>query len=146
MQPLLEVLREHGGIAAIHTNAESKLEALWRLAKLARAFPELTFVSHDAFFSWEEAEHALYTAGDVPNIVWDIGGPLTEWSVGWGLVESWVRANGADRLAFSGDLAYSGRDARRSRLLENILGSTLSDDTKATLLGGNLAHACAPLL
>src|SRR4029453_16934141 len=39
---------ELGLVPLIHTNAESNLEAVWRLERLALEFPALTFVSMDA--------------------------------------------------------------------------------------------------
>ena len=48
MRPLLKKVSELGLLPIVHTNAESNMEAVWRLERLALEFPELTFVSLDA--------------------------------------------------------------------------------------------------
>src|SRR5207249_4467381 len=48
MRPLLKKVSELGLVPFIHTNAESNMEAAWRLERLAHEFPELTFVALDA--------------------------------------------------------------------------------------------------
>ncbi|MGZ9130064.1 MAG: amidohydrolase family protein, partial [Candidatus Binatia bacterium] len=48
MRPLLKKVQELGLVPLIHTNAESNLEAVWRLERLALEFPDLTFISLDA--------------------------------------------------------------------------------------------------
>ena len=41
MRPLLKKVRELGLVPLIHTNAESNLEAVWRLERLAVEFPDI---------------------------------------------------------------------------------------------------------
>jgi uncharacterized protein len=137
MRPLLRRLDELDGVAIVHTNSESKLEASWRLARLAREFPRVEFVGHDAFFSFEESEAALDICERIPNILWDLGGPLAAWPAAWSMIESWVRKHGAHRLAFSADIGYGGWEPKRPALLDAILDSALTDEDKAAILGGN---------
>jgi predicted TIM-barrel fold metal-dependent hydrolase len=147
MSPLLERLADTGGVAVIHTNSTSQLEAAWRLVKLARQFPGLTFLALDAFFSFEGVEHALELVEERPNVLWDLGGPFAEWLPTWQLIERWILQHGADRLTFSADITYGhvGK-ARPSRLLENIVESPLSEAAQAAILGGNVRRAFAHFL
>lgn len=133
MRPILRRMADLEMTPVIHTNSESKLEASWRLQKLAFEFPELTFLSLDAFFSYEEGLAALHLAERTPNIMWDVGGPG-----GWGPIEAWVRNNGSEKITFSSGLSYAAtRGSGRPRLLNAILRSSLSDDDKANILGRN---------
>ena len=133
MRPILRRMADLEMTPVIHTNSESKLEASWRLQKLAFEFPELTFLSLDAFFSYEEGLAALHLAERTPNIMWDAGGPM-----GWGSIEAWVRNNGSEKITFSSGLSYAAnRGSGRPRLLNAILRSSLSDDDKANILGRN---------
>src|SRR5919109_1458051 len=59
MRPLLKKVAELGLVPLIHTNAESNLEAVWRLERLALEFPELTFVSMDALTTNTNSQLAL---------------------------------------------------------------------------------------
>jgi predicted TIM-barrel fold metal-dependent hydrolase len=143
MMPALEKLRELGGFPLIHTNATSKLEAVWRLARMARRFPELTFLALDAFHTYEEGEHALFCAETEKNILWDLGGPVAAWPIGWEMIERWIKQNGAERLTYSADYIGqgthgNGRKKARSVLLERIVESGLSESDKALILGGNV--------
>ena len=112
----------------VHTNAESSLEASWRLQRLAADFPELTFLAMDAFWTYERARHVLVTADLTPNIVWDLGGPVCYLDVA-----EWVGRNGSATLSFS---AAGGTTA----LLAQIEHAAISEDDKANILGANVAR------
>jgi predicted TIM-barrel fold metal-dependent hydrolase len=147
MIPLLDRLAEADGIAIVHTNANSKLEATWRLAKLARLYPSIDFVSLVCWFAFEEGEEALDLAERVPNILWDLGGPITDWLPGWQRVERWISTHGADRLTFSADLTYARPGpAHRPPLLDHVLESSISDDAKAAILGANVRRVFSRFL
>jgi predicted TIM-barrel fold metal-dependent hydrolase len=151
MLPALAKIRELGGFAVIHTNATSKVEASFRLVRLARKFPELTFLSLDIFHTYEEGEQALLFAETEKNILWDLGGPIAPWPIGWEMIERWIGEHGAERLTFSAD--YIGQGTRagggkkaRSALLERIMESSLSQRDKELLLGGNVRRALGTYL
>jgi predicted TIM-barrel fold metal-dependent hydrolase len=149
MVPALAKLRELGGFAIIHTAATSKLEASWRLVKMARQFPELTFLSLDAFHTYEESEHALLFAETEKNILWDMGGPIAPWPISWAVIERWVQEHGPDRLTYSADYIGQGSQGKgkaRSALLERIMESSLSQADKEAIVGGNLRRALARYL
>lgn len=138
MRPYLRRMGELGLVPAIHTNAESRLEAPWRLQKLAFEFPELTFIAYDAFYSYEQTTEVLFLAERTPNVVWDLGGPYVPGL--FSLIEPAVRALGSQRFCFSGEMSYvaSMVGAERPRLLAVILASGLPDADKANLLGGSM--------
>jgi predicted TIM-barrel fold metal-dependent hydrolase len=152
MLPALAKLRDLGGLAVIHTNATSKLEAVWRLVRAARLFPEVTFISLDAFHTYEEGEHALFLAETEKNILWDLGGPVAQWPIGWSMIEHWVKKHGGERLTFSADYIGQGTHGAvgakqpRSVLLEKIQDSSLGQAEKALILGGNIRRASARFL
>ena len=101
MRPLLKKVSQLGLVPLIHTNAESNLEAVWRLERLAVEFPELTFLSMDALTTNTNSQLALDIAKRTPNILFDtahVRGPA--------YVKNFVEAVGSHRLVF-GSLFYS---------------------------------------
>ena len=101
MRPLLKKVNELGLVPLVHTNAESNLEAVWRLERLALEFPELTFVSMDALTTNTNSQLALDIAKRTPNILFDtahVRGPA--------YVRQFVETVGSERLVF-GSLFYS---------------------------------------
>ncbi len=137
MRPYLERMAQLGLVPVIHTNAESKLEAPWRLQRLALEFPELTFIALDAFYSYEQSTEVLFMAERTPNVVWDLGGPYTPGL--FGLVEAAIRDLGAERFCFSSTLSYAATASeKRPPLLEAIEASSLDREQRAQLLSGTL--------
>jgi predicted TIM-barrel fold metal-dependent hydrolase len=137
MRPYLRRMSERSLVPAIHTNAESKLEAPWQLQKLAFEFPELTFIAYDAFFSYEQANEVLFLAEHTPNVIWDLGGPYTAGL--FRLIEPAIRALGAERFCFSADMSYvASMGTGPPPLLAAIRASSLSGQAQADLLGGSL--------
>jgi uncharacterized protein len=76
MWPILERMSDFDLVPLLHVNAESSMEAPWRLQRLAIDFPHLTFLAMDGLWSYERARHAQAIAGLTPNIIWDMGGPV----------------------------------------------------------------------
>jgi len=68
MRPLLKKVSELKLVPVVHTNAESNLEAVWRLERLALEFPELNFVSLDALTTNVNSQLVLDIAKRTPNI------------------------------------------------------------------------------
>jgi len=135
MWPTLERMQDLGLVPLVHTNAESSLEASWRLQRLATDFPGLTFLAMDAFWTYERARHVLFTAGLTPNIVWDLGGPVSYVSIA-----EWVERNGSTTLCFSAGGGYLGGPAVLPPLVAQIEHTPISDEDKANILGGNVAR------
>ena len=67
----LELMGELGLVPFLHSVAESPEESLWRIHRVARAFPDLTMVVLDTFSSHEQSSHAMLVAELAPNLVFD---------------------------------------------------------------------------
>ena len=134
MWPTLRRMSELGLVALVHVNAESSLEAHWRLQRLALDFPDVEFLAMDGLWTYERARHILMTASTTPNVVWDLGGPVSYVSV-----TEWVEHNGSDNACFSVGF-YTGSHAVMPPLYAQIQAAPISDEDKANILGGNVAR------
>ena len=132
MRPLLRKVAELGLVPLIHTNAESNLEAVWRLERLALEFPELTFVSMDALTTNTNSQLALDIAKRTHNILFDtahVRGPA--------YVRQFVEAVGSHRLIF-GSLFYSyPASYEHCTTLEDIKAAKIGEEDKANILSLN---------
>jgi predicted TIM-barrel fold metal-dependent hydrolase len=134
MWPILERLQAYKMPAIVHVNAESSLEAPWRLQRLAREFPDLDFIALDGLWSYERAGQIVDTAAQTPNVVWDLGGPATYYTS----LESWVQRNGSETVCFSADLGYGTRIVERPGLLNHVESAKISDRDRENILSGNI--------
>jgi len=132
MRPLLKKVSELGLVPLIHTNAESNLEAVWRLERLALEFPELTFVSLDALTTNTNSQLALDIAKRTKNIIFDtahVRGPA--------YVRNFVEAVGSHRMIF-GSLFYSHPASyEHCATLEEIKAAKISDQDMANMFALN---------
>jgi predicted TIM-barrel fold metal-dependent hydrolase len=127
----LERMGEHGMVPVIHAMDDTPEEALWKLASIARALPDLALLALDAFGGFEATRHCFFDAAVAPNVVFD-----TSLSYNFDFIEDFVGRFGADRVVFGTDL-YSFPVGRRiSHLLPQIEASALGDADKAAVLGG----------
>ena len=123
---------ELGLVPILHAMDDTPEEALWKLARVARAHPDLTIVALDAFGGFEATRQCSFVAEVAPNIVFD-----TSLSYNFDFIEEFACRFGGDRVVFGTDL-YSHPVGRRiSHLLPQILASALPDADKAAILGGN---------
>lgn len=135
MFPLLRRMVELKLMPIIHCVAESTLESPWRLQRLAREFPELTFLVSDALWSFDRAADIMLRASQTPNVIWDFGGPTR---VG---VKQWVEQNGSTTLCFSADMPYgAAHTIQEPHLRQEIEAAAISDDDKANIFGGNIGR------
>ncbi|MBM4406252.1 MAG: hypothetical protein FJ039_08760 [Chloroflexi bacterium] len=133
MRPVLKRMAQLKMAPIVHTNPESKMEAPWRLQKLAYEFSEMLFLAMDGFDAYEQAHEVLHIAQHTPNIIWDLGNRAP-----WGAVERFIRKFGSERFAFSSGSSYPfNRSPRRPPMLEAILNSTLPERDKANILSRN---------
>ena len=133
MRPLLKKVSELGLVPLVHTNAESNLEAVWRLERLALEFPELTFVAMDALTTNTNSQLALDIAKRTPNILFD-----TAHVRGAGYVRQFVEAVGSHRLVF-GSLFYSyPASYEHCATLEEVKAAKISEEDKANILSLNV--------
>ncbi|MEM7410463.1 MAG: amidohydrolase family protein [Myxococcota bacterium] len=125
-----ERMASHGLVPVIHAMDDTPEEALWKLAALGRALPDVPMLALDPFSSYEATRQCFFVAELAPSIVMD-----TSLSYNFDFIEDFVRQFGAERVAFGTDL-YSYPVGRRiSHLLPQILESELSDDEKRAVLG-----------
>ena len=133
MRPLLKKVSELRLVPLVHTNAESNLEAVWRLERLALEFPELTFVAMDALTTNTNSQLALDIAKRTPNILFD-----TAHVRGAGYVRQFVEAVGSHRLVF-GSLFYSyPASYEHCATLEEVKAAKIGDEDKANILSLNV--------
>jgi predicted TIM-barrel fold metal-dependent hydrolase len=132
MRPLLKKVSELGLVPLIHTNAESNMEAVWRLERLALEFPELTFVAMDALTTNVNSQLALDIAKRTPNILFDTAHVRSS-----GFIRQFVETVGSRRLVF-GSLFYSYPPSyERCATLEEITEAKISDEDRANILALN---------
>jgi predicted TIM-barrel fold metal-dependent hydrolase len=128
----VERMGERGVLPIIHAMNDTPEEALWKLATVARSFPDLAILALDAFGSFEATRQCFQVAEMAPNLVFD-----TSLSYNFDFIADFAVRFGGDRVVFGTDL-YSPPVGRRiSHLLPQILQSDLPDETKAGILGGN---------
>jgi hypothetical protein len=129
MRPLLKKVSELGLVPIVHTNAESNLEAVWRLERLALEFPELTFVAMDALTTNVNSQIVLDIAKRTPNILFDTAHVRSS-----SYVRQFVETVGSHRLVF-GSLFYSyPASYERCAVLEEVKEAKISDEDKANIL------------
>jgi predicted TIM-barrel fold metal-dependent hydrolase len=136
MWRILRRMRELELVPVIHTIAESNFEAAWQLQRIAKAMPDMGFLAMDAFYGYARGQQVFCTAAETPNIIWDIGGPVSFMPVA-----EWVKQNGSKTICFSGAASYpipAGVTPDKPRLLREIEQSSLSEDQKADILSRNL--------
>jgi predicted TIM-barrel fold metal-dependent hydrolase len=127
----LERMAELGLLPIIHAMDDTPEESLWKLATVARRFPELTIIALDAFGGFEATRQCSFVAEVAPNIVFD-----TSLSYNADFIVDFAQRFGIDRVVFGTDL-YSYPVGRRiSHLLPQFIESDLTHDEKAAILGG----------
>jgi predicted TIM-barrel fold metal-dependent hydrolase len=135
MRPLLKKVRELGLVPLIHTNAESNMEAVWRLERLALEFPEMTFVSMDALTTNANSQLVLDIAKRTSNIIFDTAHVRSS-----GYIKNFVEAVGSHRLVF-GSLFYSSPPSyEHCATLAEIQGSKISAADMANILSANVKN------
>ena len=127
-----ERMGELGMVPVLHCLTESSDEALWKVAQLARDLPDLTMLVLDAFSTFEGTKEISFVADVCPNLLFD-----TSLSYNFDFAEVFAQRFGADRLVFGTDLYSPPLGRRISHLMPQILSSTLSEQDKALVLGGN---------
>ena len=133
MRPILRKVSELGLVPFIHTNAESNLEAAWRLERLANEFPELTFIAMDALWGKANSQMVLEIAKRTPNVIWDNSGGHRA-----GFLKHFVEEAGSEKLALGSTYYSSPPSYRKNRELEIILESGISEADLANVLALNI--------
>jgi uncharacterized protein len=132
MRPLLKKVSDLGLVPLLHTNAESNLEAVWRLERLAVEFPEITFVAMDALTTNTNSQLVLDIAKRTPNILFDTAHVRSS-----AYVRQFVETAGSHRLLF-GSLFYSHPASyEHCATLDEVKAAKISDADKANIFALN---------
>jgi predicted TIM-barrel fold metal-dependent hydrolase len=121
-----------GLVPVLHALTESVDESLWKIARLARAFPSLEMLVLDAFSGFESTKECMDVAERCPNLHFD-----TSLSYNFDFLELFAQRFGARRVVFGTDLYSAPLGRRISHLLPQIVDSSLAAADKALILGGN---------
>jgi len=128
----VERLAERSLVPVVHAMDDTPEEALWKLAALARRFPDVAMLALDPFSSFEATRQCFFVAELAPNVLFD-----TSLSYNFDFIEDLARRFGGDRVLFGTDL-YSWPVGRRiSHVLAQIVDSDLPPIEKAAILGEN---------
>ena len=128
----IQRIGEVGMLPIIHAMDDTPEEALWKLASLARAHPDLTILALDAFGGFEATRQCFFVAELAPNIVFD-----SSLSYNADFIVDFAEQFGHERVVFGTDL-YSHPVGRRiSHLLPQFIESDLSAEAKRAILGDN---------
>ncbi len=133
MRPLLKRVAELGLVPFVHTNAESNLEAAWRLERLANEFPELTFIAMDALSGNANSQMVLEIARRTPNIIWDNSGGHNA-----GFLRRFVEEAGSEKLVLGSTYYSFPPSYSRNHALEYILESGMREEDMANVLALNV--------
>ena len=132
MRPLLKKVNELGLVPLVHTNAESNMEAVWRLERLALEFPQITFVAMDALTTNVNSQLVLDIAKRTPNILFDTAHVRSS-----SYVRQFVETVGSRRLIF-GSLFYSHPASyEHCATLAEVEAAQISQEDMANILALN---------
>jgi uncharacterized protein len=132
MRPLLKRVAQLGLVPFVHTNAESNLEAAWRLEKWANEFPELTFVAMDALHGNAHGQMVLEIAKRTRNIIWDTSGARNP-----RFLRRFVEEAGPEKLVLGSTYYSSPPSYERNHELEVIRESGMREEDLQAVLAGN---------
>jgi predicted TIM-barrel fold metal-dependent hydrolase len=127
----IELMGGLGLVPFLHSVAESPEESLWRIHRVARAFPDLTMVVLDTFSSHEQSSHAMLVAELAPNLVFD-SSLAYHIDPALRLIERF----GHQRVVFGTDLYSYPLGYHRSTVLAHWLESDLKPEVLQDVLAG----------
>jgi uncharacterized protein len=133
MRPLLRKVSEIGLVPFVHCNAESNLEAAWRLERLANEFPELTFIAMDALHGNAHGQMTLEIAKRTPNIIWDNSGARNG-----RFVRRFVEEAGSHKLVLGSTYYSHPPSYERNHELEVLRESGMREEDLANVLALNV--------
>jgi predicted TIM-barrel fold metal-dependent hydrolase len=123
---------ELGILPVLHAYPEDCDEALWKVVRLARRLPQVPMLVLDAFSTYESTLYCHEAADICPNLVFD-----TALSHTFERIRVFAEAFGAHRVLFGSDTYSTAPGQPTSHLLQQILQSSLPDESKALICGGN---------
>lgn len=129
MRPLLKTVSELKLVPVVHTNAESNMEAVWRLERLALEFPEINFLALDALITNANSNFVLDVAKRTQNIFFDTAHVRSAQ-----YIRRFVESVGSDRLLF-GSVFYSyPASYERCATLEEVRDAQISTEDMRNIL------------
>ena len=128
----IELMGELGLVPFLHSVAESPEETLWRIHRVAKAFPDMTMVVLDVLSSHEQSSHAMLVAELAPNLVFDS-------SLGYVIdpALALIERFGHHRVVYGTDLYSYPLGYKRSTILAHWLDSGLEPQVLQDVLAGN---------
>jgi predicted TIM-barrel fold metal-dependent hydrolase len=132
MRPLIKKVAELGLVPFVHTNAESNMEAAWRLERLAHEFPEVTFIAMDAMAGNAHSAMVLEIAKRTPNIVWDNSHARTSQ-----FLLRFVEEAGSEKLVLGSTYYSTPPSYHKNHALDLVLESGMRDEDMANVLALN---------
>jgi predicted TIM-barrel fold metal-dependent hydrolase len=133
MRTLIKKVAELGLVPFIHANAESNMEAAWRLERLAREFPEVTFIGMDALAGNANSQMVLEIALRRDNILWDNSGGHNA-----RFPKRFVEEAGSHKLILGSTYYSTPPSYSHNHALDMILQSGMSEADMANVLALNL--------
>ncbi|RVT92406.1 amidohydrolase family protein [Sphingomonas crocodyli] len=134
IRKLIERMERHRLIPFVHALPELSDEAPWRVASIARDFPDLPFVVLDAFASYEQSQQVMFLADLAPNLIFDTGLLYT-----LDIVMPFIRRFGAKRLVYGSDLYSHPLGYRHEHhVLTQLRKADLKDAERGLILSGNI--------
>ena len=137
----LERMGELGLVPLVHASNVVLHESLWRLGKIARALPDLTFVAIEPFFTHDGMDESFFIADVAPNVIFETASCFDS-----DMLLGFVDRFGPARVLF-GSQYYSrvtepGQSSAHMRrclaLIDDIVQApSLDDAATAQILGGN---------
>jgi len=129
MRPLLKKVSALELVPVVHTNAESNMEAVWRLERLALEFPEINFVALDALTTNANSNFVLDVAKRTPNISFDTAHVRSAV-----YIRRFVESVGSHRLVF-GSVFYSyPASYEQCATLEEVRSTQISTEDMTNIL------------
>lgn len=132
--PIMYEFMEHAAkykdvVVFAHTAAYSVLEAPFMLEKLAKAFPEITFINGCALSDMTHCDSAWELSANNKNIYLEISGTMYE----LGKIAISVEKVGADKIIFGSDAPFY----KNCREIKMVNISSISEEDKEKILYGN---------
>ena len=121
-----------GVLPILHAYPEDIDEALWKVVRLARRLPPTPMLVLDAFSTYESTLYCYEAADLCPGLVFD-----TALSYNFERIRVFADTFGPDRVVFGSDTYTPQPGQPTSHLLQQILRSSMKDEAKELICGGN---------
>jgi predicted TIM-barrel fold metal-dependent hydrolase len=151
----VERILDLGMLPVLRGMGETVEEELWKVAQVAKAFPDSEILVLDVFSTWEGSSWAYTIAAECPNLTFN-----TALAYEFEMVAPFIDVVGSKRVVFGSDLHHPAPPTPRrgmpgdrftrvgwmvppmkiARLKDELIASSLPDDEKYDVLWGNSAR------